>query len=194
MLVGTRWLASIGISWLLGCSLLTAQLANGGETQAQVPEHLRHFPGLYVRVGDKIVDAPKADQDLAKSYPGYKFKGEVHKGIRLTILTARSEAAVGEEVRVIHVLEAVEKGHQVYVMGPKPVYEEYVDGKLATEHYPGPGVYDGAVMASPWADYNYEITSYRFDQPGKHTIQWKGGDPSGESLGIESNVLTVLAR
>lgn len=49
-------------------------------------------------------------------------------------------------------------------------------------------------MKSPWADYNYDITSYRFNKPGKHTIQWKGGDPGGASLGIPSNVLTVVVR
>ena len=49
-------------------------------------------------------------------------------------------------------------------------------------------------MKSPWADYNYEITSYRFGKPGRHTIQWKGGDPSGESLGIKSNVLAITVR
>lgn len=159
-----------------------------------VPAHLRRFPGLYTRVADRIVDAPQADVELAKSYPAFADKGPLERGLRLTIMTAKPVVEVGEEVRVIHVLEAVEPGHQVYVMGPKVVYEEYLDGKLATRRYPGPGVYDGAVMKSPWADYNYDITTYRFDKPGKHTIVWKGGDPSGESLGLTSNTLTIEVR
>jgi hypothetical protein len=158
------------------------------------PEHLCHFPGLYVRRGDAILDAPPADVEVAKGYPTFADKGPVVKGIRLTLMTARQQVALGTEVRVIHVLEAVEPGHQVYVMGPKTVYEEYVDGRRAAPPFAGVGSYDGAVMASPWADYNYEITSYRFDKAGTHTIQWKGGDPSGESVGVESNLLVVEVR
>ncbi|MBN2493794.1 MAG: hypothetical protein JXR96_04315 [Deltaproteobacteria bacterium] len=163
-------------------------------TDPYVPGHLRHFPGLYVRKGDRIADAPPADVAVARGYPLFAAKGPAKNGIRLTIMTAKLEVAVGEEVRVIHVLEAFEPGREVYVMGPKTVFEEYVDGELATQRYAGPGVYDGAVMKSPWADYNYEITSYRFSKPGRHTIQWRGGDPSGESVGMQSNVLTISVR
>jgi hypothetical protein len=163
-------------------------------TDPYVPGHLRHFPGLYIRKEGKILDAPQSDVTLAKGYPVFTDKGPARNGIRLTIMTAKLEVNVNEEVRVIHVLETFEPGHEVYVMGPKTVFEEYVDGKLATEKYTGPGVYDGAVMKSPWADYNYEISSYRFGTPGRHTIQWKGGDPSGESVGMESNILAITVR
>jgi hypothetical protein len=156
-----------------------------------IPEHLRRFPGLYVRDGEKIVDAPAADVEVAKRYPAFEDKGPVRKGIRITLLTAKLKVAAKEEVRVIHVLEAVEPGHDVYAMGPKFVFEEYVDGALATRRWEGPGVYDGAVLKSPSADFNYEITSYRFAKPGRHTIVWKGGDPSGESVGLSSNPLTI---
>jgi hypothetical protein len=163
-------------------------------TDPWVPEHLRHFPGLYIRKANKILDAPPADVAVAKGYPAFGDKGPVTRGLRLTIMAAKLEVGVDEEVRVIHVLEAVEPGHDVYVMGPKTVFNEYVDNKLVTKKYKGPGVYDGAVMGSPWADYNYEITSYRFSTPGTHTIQWKGGDPGGESVGVESNTLSITVR
>jgi hypothetical protein len=184
--------ASMRIAW---CWVCIAMLVAGTLGAADpTPEHLKHFPGLYIRVGDKIVDAPAADVAVAKGYAAFPDKGKVRKGVRITLLTARLQVAVNQEVRVIHVYEAVEKGHDVYVMGPKFVCEEYLDGVLATQPWKGPGVYDGAVMKSPWADYNWDITSYRFKEPGRHTIVWKGGDPGEESVGLESNTLVIEVK
>ena len=60
-------------------------------------------------------------------------------------------------------------------MGPKQIQNEFVDGKLASPARTGLAVYNGRVMRGPGVDFNYEISSYTFDKPSKHTIQWKGG-------------------
>jgi len=129
----------------------------------------------FVRKGDDIVPAPEADRKLARSYPEFKDKGEVVDGRRITILTAKTEYEVGEEVRVIHVLKATKPGLTVYSMGPKTIDEDYVDDKLAVQQGPDRTGYHGRVMRSPAVDLNYEITSYRFAKPGTHTIFWRGG-------------------
>lgn len=155
-----------------------------------LPKHLEHFPGLFVRKGSEIVEAPAADVEVAKSYPRSKDKGPLIDGHRLTLLTKKRTYRVGEEVRVLHVHEVTLEGEQVYPMGPKPIRGEYVNGKLVTPSVVAdadpfiPEVYDGAVVPAPAADYNWEITSYRFSAPGTRTIQWKLGK-------YASNVLTV---
>lgn len=156
----------------------------------EVPQHLKHWPGLYVREGERIVEAPAEDQAVAQSYPTWPDKGLLLKGERLTILTRRNTYQVNERVRVIHVHEVVDPGQQVYVMGPKPVYGEYVDGQLATLA-PPPGenplsspIYNGRVLRSPAVDYNFEITTYNFTKPGTHQLQWRL-EP------LQSNVITL---
>ena len=77
-------------------------------------------------------------------------------------------------------------------MGPKRPPGEYVDGTLATgapeiPDYPWVATYDGVTLPSPAIDYNYEITSYRFDAPGTHAIQWRLGK-------LASNVITIRVR
>jgi hypothetical protein len=47
-----------------------------------------------------------------------------------------------------------------------------------------PATYNGLTVPSPAVDYNYEITSYRFDAVGEHRIQWRLG-------ALRSNVLTI---
>ena len=148
-----------------------------------VPEHLRRWPGLFVREGDKIVEAPPEDVAVAKSYVTFPNKGEVKNGYRTTIMTKKSQYRVDEEVRVIHMLEVVEPGHKVFVMGPKKIYGEYVDGRLVTAPRPSVWSYNGLVAQSPEVDYNYEITTYRFNEPGTHKIVWKEG--------VESNTLVI---
>ena len=132
---------------------------------------LEHFPGLYVRRGDEIVEAPPQDIAVAKSYARSSVRGPLLDGHRLTILTQRSRYRVGEEVRVIHVHEMLIPGDQLYVMGPKRVRGEYVDDRLVTPVVVGemrevdpfaPIVYDGPTLASPGVDYAYEVTSFRF--------------------------------
>jgi hypothetical protein len=145
--------------------------------------------GLLERKGDKIVAAPAEDVALAKTYHVFKDKGRLVAGQRITIMTQKTRYRVGESVRVLHILEAVEPGKSVHLMGPKKVYDEYVDGKLATSKGAGKDPYRGMVADRPIADFNYEITTYAFTEPGAHTIQWKGGGASIQgSLGLESNI------
>jgi hypothetical protein len=156
-----------------------------------VPPHLAHFPGLSVRQGDRIVPAPEADAAVARGYPTAATKGGWADGRRITILTARAAVTLGEPVRVVHVVESVRAGDELYVMGPKAVLGEHVDGVLRTAAAPAqadplepPGLYDGAVLPAPAADYNYDVTEYTFDRPGAHTIEWKLGP-------LQSNTLTI---
>lgn len=159
-------------------------------TAGRVPQHLLREPTLRVRHGERIVDAPAADQEVARGYPHWPDKGPVTAGVRLTLMCARRTVRASEEVRVVHVLEATGPGEDVYVMGPKPVLGEIVDGRPATAPAPAgekpwvPRAYDGVVLPGPAADYSYEITSYRFEDPGMHRIQWSMGD-------LRSNVLTI---
>ena len=149
------------------------------------PEHLRHWPGLYMRKGDKIIEALPEDIAVAKSYPLAKDKGKVVDGKRLTILTMKNRYLVNEEVRVIHVMEAVGLGHKIFAMGPKTIYGEYVDGNLVTPVEAPEQIYDGLVLDSPDVDYNYDITSYRFFEPGRHRIHWQMGELRSNTLELE---------
>ena len=148
-------------------------------------------PALFVRDGDRVVPAPAEDIELARSYPDIAEKGAIHSGYRLTILTRSRKRRSGEEVRIIHICEAVEPGTQLYVMGPKRIYGEFVDDVAVTDLPPNPTVplapcepYDGRVVPGPGLDANYEITRYWFDQPGTHTIWWRLGE-------LRSNVLRI---
>jgi hypothetical protein len=148
--------------------------------------------GLFVRQGDDIVDAPPEDEAVARAYPTWLAKGPTINGMALTLMTAKTAYALGEEVRVIHVLDVSEPGRDVYIMGPKVPPDEFVDGKRATpvpevRDYPWVAIYDGRTLPSPAIDDNYDITSYRFTTPGVHTIEWK---PSG----LQSNVITLQVR
>jgi len=166
----------------------------GDGPKANVPAHLRGRPSsLYMRVKDKIVEAPPELLKLAQSYSSFADKGKTSKGRRITIMAEKERCQVGEQVRLLHVLEAVAPGLEIYVMGPKPVYDEYIDGKNGCPKPPdAAGVYDGVVLRSPAADFHYDITSYTFAKPGRHTIQWKGGGhPIEGDVGLESNVLTI---
>ena len=137
---------------------------------------------LYVRVvtdaGPDLVVAPPEDLAVVRSYPRGSVRGPLASGTRITILAAKRTYRVNEEIRVIHVAEFNEPGEEVFVMGPKPVTGEYLDEKLASDPVPSwsaftMGVYDGAVMKSPWADTNYEITRYKMVTPGLHRVQWR---------------------
>jgi len=74
---------------------------------------------------------------------------------------------------VIHVHKDIERSWMGYVMGPKPVFGEYVDGQLAASA-PPPGnthscrqIMMGA-LRSPAVDDDYNITRYRFAESGRH--------------------------
>jgi len=165
--------------------------ASASATEAPLPPYLAQFPGLFVRKGDQVVEAPAADVAVAKSYPRAKDKGPLLDGHRLTLLAAKRTYRVGEEVRVLHVHEVAVEGEQVFPMGPKPVRGELIDGKMVTATVLAdvdpfqPEVYDGAVLTSPAVDYNWEITTYRFSAPGTRTIQWKVGKFSSNALVLQ---------
>ncbi len=163
-----------------------------GTTPVTPAPYQHRWGGMSVRRGDDLVDAPAADQELAKSYPAWPAKGRATDGVALTIMTAKTTYAIGEEVRVIHVLDVSVAGRGVYIMGPKVPSDEFLDGVRATPppeiaSYPWVGSYDGAVLPSPAIDYNYEITSYRFATPGTHAIEWRLG-------GLASNRISVVVR
>ena len=148
--------------------------------------------GMSVRDGDRLVDAPADDVAVVRGYSAWPSKGAEVDHTRLTLMTAKTKYAVGESIRVLHVLDVSVPGRGVYIMGPKRPSNEYVDGTLATEapeisEYPWVASYDGVVLPSPAIDYNYDVTSYRFDGPGTHSIQWRLGE-------VASNVITVEVR
>lgn len=166
---------------------------NHNSESSDTPEYLRRWPGLYVREGDRIVEAPPNDVAVAKTYPTFEDKGEIVDGRRITILAdSTRHYQPDDEVRVIHVVEYTEPGFQVYVMGPKPVYGETVNGELVTDPVPDldplqPSDYSGVTLPSPAVDYNYDITSYSFERPGVYYIQWQLRE-------LKSNILTVNVR
>ena len=163
--------------------------AAGGDPLGDFPPSVE----LWVRDGDEVVNAPAADLVVAKGYWGFRDKGKLRGGQRITIMTAKTRYKVGEEIRVIHVLEATVPGIEISNVGPKRIFDEYVDGELVTP--PRDAVIEvirGSMKDSPAADFLYEITSYSFDEPGVYTIQWKGGGHAHEAdLGLESNVLVI---
>jgi hypothetical protein len=156
-----------------------------------VPEHLRHWPSLLLRDGSQIIEAPPEDQSVVRSYPDWTDKGALLEGRRITVMTRKVNYRPDEEVRVIHVYEVVTPHQLVYVMGPKPVYSEFVDGQQATPALPPgedpfvPKNYDGRALPSPAVDYNYEITQYRFAEPGLHQIYWQIGNLRSNTLSLE---------
>lgn len=159
---------------------------------ANVPPHLRQFPGLSVRRGDDIVPAPEEDVQIARGYPSAPDKGAWIAQRRITLLTTRLRVRVGEPVRVIHVSETTRPGDQLYVMGPKPIRGEHVDGALRTAPAPASGdplapagLYDGRVMPAPAVDYNWDITEYNFSSAGLHTIEWRLGALVSNQLVVE---------
>jgi len=159
---------------------------------ANVPSHLRQFPGLSVRRGEQIVPAPEGDLGVARGYPTAPTKGAWIEQRRLTLLTARLRVHVGDPVRVIHVAETTRPGDQLYVMGPKPIRGEHVDGALRTPAAPASGdplapagLYDGRVLPAPAVDYNWDITEYTFAAAGSHTIEWKLGPLVSNHLTLE---------
>ena len=146
---------------------------------------------LYLRQGDQIVEANADDLAVARLYPEWPDKGLVIDGRRITILSKMGRYRVNEEVRVIHVMEATLPGNEIYVMGPKPISDEYINGRLQGEGMPSitadpfvPEEYDGRVIDSPATDYNFDITIYSFEQPGTYNICWQPGNWKSNTLEI----------
>lgn len=150
--------------------------------------HLKYHPKIYIRKNGALITAPTEDQSVAQSYQKWWDKGPIVDGKRITILSRKSAYQVNEEVRIIHVFEVVEPEHEMYVMGPKPIYGEYLDNELVKtappiDEYPFMLMfYNGIVIPSPAVDYNYEITSYKFNKHETHQIYWKLGS-------LKSNIL-----
>jgi hypothetical protein len=148
-------------------------------------------PGLFIREGGRILPALPEDNEVAREYPAYADKGEVRQGYRITILTRRLAVRKDDPIRIIHVCEAVAPGTLLYVMGPKAIYDEYVNGMLATAALPAdedplaPASYDGRIISGPAIDCNYEITQYRFREPGTYLVQWRPGKFSSNTLAIK---------
>ena len=157
-------------------------------SEPPLPNHLQRWPGLFEWRDGIVVPAPPEDAEVARNYPRVSDKGPLVSGARLTLMARRHQYRAGEEIRVLHVVDVVEPGRQLYVMGPKPIYGEYVDDTLVTPLPPDdmwePATYNGPILPTPAVDYNYAITSYRFDRVGTHRIQWRVGD-------LHSNVLSV---
>lgn len=127
---------------------------------------------------------------IAQTYATWPDKGPLHQDARLTLVSLRLDVQVGDSIAVWHVYEAVSPGRELYIMGPKPVPGEYLDGELRTTSvpegwaYPWQRLYDGAVLPSPGIDTHWEPSTYTFDKPGTHSIQWKVN-------GLESNTLVI---
>lgn len=138
-----------------------------------------------MRKGDAIIDAGPEDTAVAKRYPIAKDKGNVTGGKRITLLTKKNRYRVNEEIRVVHVLEVLEPGHRLFVMGPKAIYGEYIDGIPVTQEQAAEQIYDGLMLESPNVDYNYDITSYTFSEPGRHEIYWQMGELRSNLLELE---------
>jgi hypothetical protein len=164
---------------------MVAEKQASDDDNAAVPDYLKRWPGLYMRRGDRIVEALPEDIEVAKGYPHTKSKGAAVDGRRITIMCRKSTYRVAEKVRVIHVLEVLASGQEIFIMGPKAVLGEYVDGRAMTPEGSGePGLYDGPVLDSPGVDYNYDITTYSFATPGSHTVHW-------QMDGLRSNTLEL---
>jgi hypothetical protein len=177
----TLWLLA-----MIGCG------STPEHAQPPAAAYQQRWGGLSVRDGDRLVDAPAEDVAVVRGYAAWPAKGREVDGVRLTLLTAKTDYAVGETVRVLHVLDVSVPGRGVYIMGPKRPPNELLDGALATiapeiPDYPWVATYDGVVLPSPAIDYNYEITTYRFAAPGTHALRWRLGK-------VESNELTVRVR
>ncbi|RAN77911.1 hypothetical protein B5P43_17875 [Bacillus sp. SRB_336] len=153
------------------------------------PEAPAGRPNLFARDGDRIVEAAAGDLAVAAGYARATDKGAVSDGYRLTVLAGSAACRTGQTIRIIHVCESVAPDAPLYVMGPKPVAGEYVDGHLAAppappagEHPLIPRSYDGRVAPGPGLDFNFEITEYNFDTPGRHSVQWRPGSWASNTL------------
>lgn len=131
------------------------------------------------------------DGDIVSGYEEFEDKGPVVEGYRLTILADRTSCRAGEVIRVAHVCESVTTDGRLFVMGPKPVFGEHVDGRLVTEPPPDvmnplePPFYDGRVVEGVGTDAGYEVTEHRFEDAGAHTIQWRMEPYVSNTLVIE---------
>jgi len=131
---------------------------------------------LLERKGDKIVAAPTEDLALAKTYRAFQKQRTAGYGPTDYDHDAPCAVPHGRAGSCAAHIGSRRIWNERSSYGPKKVYDEYVDGKLVTSKGPGEKpTYDGRVADRPIVDFNYEITTYTFTEPGLHTIQWKGG-------------------
>jgi hypothetical protein len=129
--------------------------------------------------------------DVREAYEQWPDKGPLCDGRRLTLLTEDDTLAPGDTLRVAHVYEITEPGGELWVMGPKPVYGEQLDGRAVTPEVPddddplAPLNYDGRVLPSPGIDHNFEPTTYHFKRPGEHELTWQIGELRSNTLRVE---------
>jgi len=133
------------------------------------------------RSGWEARSATSDDRDVAAAYFEWPDKGDLIDGIRLTVMSGRTSGIVGGEFRIVHALEIVVPGRELYVMGPKPVLGEYVDDQLVSRPAPDdeeawiPVDYDGATVPSPGVDCNYAVSCLWFSSAGTRTVSWQLG-------------------
>lgn len=135
--------------------------------------------------------APCAEPDAAviRTYATWPAHGRARRHVRFSIGTAATRVKVGARVRILHVMESLDKS-QLWVMGPKAVYGLTVDGKLRGTLGPNVGgsepwlgeTYDGAVEPGPGLDTNFEISEFLFETPGRHTVVWHVGAWTSNTL------------
>ncbi len=178
--------------FLSGCANISNQKKKQSDMdclQVTDSEYQKRWPGLFEKRNGEIVAASQEDIDVAQGYPEWEEKGPWEACRRITIMCAKRQYKIEEEIRIIHVFDNIAKNGQVYVMGPKKVYGEYLDDKIIHalpkgENYFEPANYNGITLPTPALDYNYEITTYQFKKPGIHTIYW-------QIETLKSNVLSL---
>ena len=58
------------------------------------------------------------DEALVRDYPQWPDKGAAVDGRRITLMTAQSSVRCGEEIRVVHVAEALDAGSRRFKRTP----------------------------------------------------------------------------
>jgi hypothetical protein len=136
------------------------------------------------------VELTDDDRRVVEAYAEWPDKGPVIDGRRLTIMAAKTAYRVDEVIRVVHVVEATDDAVSLYIMGPKDVHDECVDGPLRIRPLPDgqdpfvPTEYDGRVARGPALDSNYEVTTYAFREPGEHEVVWRLGGWTSNALRV----------
>ncbi len=143
-----------------------------------------------------IVDSPESDLRVAKAYPYDENKGPIENSRRATIMAAKTQYAIGEEVRIIHVMEVLKKGSYVHRSGPKTVYGEYINNALTSKSLED-ATRDNhefdTLVGSPGVEFFCATTSYRFARPGLYKIEWHGGGAGYyDGKPNTSNILNIL--
>ena len=91
-------------------------------TEPPIPNHVGRLPGLFEWRAGVVVDAPLEDFEVARNYPRFPDRGSLTFGMRLTRMSQRLQYRIGQDERIVHVVEVVEPGRRLDVLGPKPVY------------------------------------------------------------------------